>query len=116
MSLKALDEVLKASLAKEHDKLRERLGAEPWTVEKARKTLTKYEWELLQRDALSWALSLLEWRPIETAPRDGTAVLIWEAQVDCASVAWWELRCWWSADGERHPTHWRPIGPGPEAK
>jgi hypothetical protein len=81
------------------------------------------------------------WQPIETAPRDGTEVLVF---VDCATVriirlAWWDDgslwdhhgaespeadRGWWSYDtsvtqtkleGATAPTHWMPAPePPPE--
>jgi hypothetical protein len=76
-----------------------------------------------------------EWRPIETAPKDGTEVLVF---VDCATVpiirlAFWcdgefwqdhgyssqeEETGWWSyensvsqekLDGAVEPTHWMPA-------
>lgn len=71
-----------------------------------------------------------EWQPIETAPRDGTAVLLYEP--DCwmhpVWVAQWERggtyyregwRCFVAADGEEvlhpeKPTHWMPLPEPPE--
>jgi hypothetical protein len=68
----------------------------------------------------------MNWQPIETAPKDGTDILVC---FDCASVlvahiAWWcDLTDgdvgWWSyvrgsvtqemLDGYRAPTHWIPL-------
>jgi len=76
------------------------------------------------------------WQPIDTAPMDGTDIIV---GFDCATVwivhvAWWrngdefgatpEDRGWWSyvrgsvaqeqLDGYRTPTHWMPL-PEPPA-
>jgi hypothetical protein len=62
-----------------------------------------------------------EWHPIETAPKDGTLVLLhpsghWTADVnsDC-EVGYWDVDCEeWIAAGSRAddytgPTHWMPL-------
>ena len=69
----------------------------------------------------------MEWQPIETAPKDGTAVLVypptWRERT--ASVAVWDNdeyarkpRPYWRRDDdmgkvtysrERPPTHWMPL-------
>ena len=59
------------------------------------------------------------WMPIESAPRDGTALLAWRPGLLWPVAAqWadddqrWEL-CWnWDAI---HPTHWRPLPEPPVA-
>jgi len=63
-----------------------------------------------------------EWRPIESAPKDGTNVLGGYVGPDGNSVGemfWWEG--WWRTwDGTLHartiyyPTHWRPLPPPPQ--
>lgn len=68
-------------------------------------------------------LRLREWQPIETAPRDGTAILIFEPPRQSVQyevhaviqVAKWNVRgSWWvEAHGEGYetyePTHWMPL-------
>lgn len=73
------------------------------------------------------------WRPIETAPRDGTEILIWRDGIAAAPVAKWEFcgdevgflwvfdeaicigvdcgNLGWADDIEdgAMPTHWSPI-------
>jgi hypothetical protein len=58
-----------------------------------------------------------EWKPIETAPRDGSDVLIWcytgeigIAHFDYATFAWWHNLCEYP-----DPTHWMPLPPPPES-
>jgi hypothetical protein len=64
------------------------------------------------------------WRPIETAPKDGTRILVWrEAVVPgapyCDVTAWpknwtglWPTAYMHYADGHE-PTHWQPLPPLP---
>ena len=54
------------------------------------------------------ALEAVEWRPIESAPRDGSWVQLWgpDGYQGCG-------RCWRNIDFE-DATHWRPLGPTPE--
>ena len=75
------------------------------------------------------------WKPIESAPRDGTAILVyWHSphveehtvcDVNCAVSAWWseegengEWICYMDMpeDPTLHfdPTHWMPLPPPPE--
>jgi hypothetical protein len=66
-----------------------------------------------------------EWQPIETAPRDETAVLLyfpgsWET--DGVRVGWWHEGAWyeheWSSnpmtDFYEEPTHWMPLPHPPQ--
>lgn len=63
---------------------------------------------------------MTDWQPIDTAPKDGTPILVWNAGY-VAVMCWWE-RCWEYANGiqrywpradEREPTHWMPLPDAP---
>lgn len=63
------------------------------------------------------------WQPIETAPKDGTAVLVYDGQ-DMTTVKWcshwktWDLiECGsFASDGWTSGlTHWMPLPPPPSA-
>jgi len=83
-----------------------------------------------------------DWRPIETAPRDGTWVMLsggettegdypdelgeerkrpviakWERDLDDRFIDDGWVFCYWDGDwrdGYLHPTHWRPLPNPPE--
>lgn len=78
---------------------------------------------------------LLEWRPIETAPKDGTVILVWTTtridphdvefiarrgmeHADLAQISHWDDEDpsdqFWSLDTMGKPTHWMPLPRGPE--
>lgn len=79
---------------------------------------------------------LMVWRPIETAPKDGTRILVWtttDNDVDrqyvdevcdgdnfaCAQVSSWEgmpdsAGSWWNKELIGEPTHWMPLPGAPE--
>lgn len=59
------------------------------------------------------------WLPIESAPRDGTAVLLWSASGEETVVGEW-IKCaspYWftglSSDFGAAYTHWQPLPPPP---
>jgi hypothetical protein len=73
------------------------------------------------------------WQPIETAPRDGSRILVWFRTHGAVSVSWddpdgdtdskWAIWCVddfkhgpWSVRGYREgdDTHWMPLPDGPE--
>lgn len=66
------------------------------------------------------------WQPIETAPRDGTAILVGTAEND-PDCAWWANCTWfngWCSGGHRSdmygpgfdPTQWMPLPARPSLK
>jgi hypothetical protein len=74
---------------------------------------------------------LNEWQPIETAPKDGTVILLWSRYASHPTTAAWEGDRWvCQADGHSAiesqsdfgttyrefdvPSHWRPL-PAPPA-
>lgn len=74
----------------------------------------------------------MEWRPIESAPKDGTGVLLYGMPSEHAGVSWQKATvlsgyydkldgAWCSTtsawDGPFvKPTHWMPLPPAPKAK
>lgn len=95
----------------------------------------KFPWQEDCFETIRAALSEPEWRPISTAPRDGTEVLVMYMHVDTQVVHnafyaseedGWEPEDfgWWSyersevsrikLDGWMIPTHWRPLPPAPD--
>ena len=72
------------------------------------------------------------WLPIETAPKDGSKVLLWTDSTldpywcDCVGrrevehfqtvqTAWWNLDDGWEKELVGQPTHWMPLPPPPSA-
>lgn len=59
------------------------------------------------------------WQPIETAPKDGTRLLLHYAPRRLTKVGKWDAgSCYWSADQwlhEKAPTHWMPLPAPPHA-
>lgn len=69
------------------------------------------------------------WQPIETAPRDGSRILVWSARTGRTNVAkwdddsfakhpkpYWELESYRTMDArQRQPTHWMPMPAAPIA-
>lgn len=64
----------------------------------------------------------MKWQPIETAPKDGTCVLLFEpCQPIGASmeVGWYDsgLGAWYSMSGcALKPTHWLPLPEPPKGE
>ena len=64
------------------------------------------------------------WKPIETAPKDGTIILVgvWDYGPDIASASWngkfWDMELYgyqYCGDPEfSDPTHWMPLPAPPE--
>jgi len=74
---------------------------------------------------------MVEWRPIETAPRDGTLILCFypdRCGQDRLSLRYWAVGDWpssgrtegWSDQYRQirktEPTHWLPLPPAPGAE
>ena len=59
-----------------------------------------------------------QWQPIETAPKDGTVVLLGRADYYPKSGYWveHEFQDWWGWDRDRAcpPTHWMPLPEPPQ--
>lgn len=60
----------------------------------------------------------MEWQNIETAPKDGTRILVigglWDkVEIALADGEWWSMRRKQGASGP--PTHWMPLPPPPYA-
>lgn len=88
------------------------------------------------REAVKYLLSLVEWRPIETAPKDGSNILVCKIGHKYAYLARWEVdpgwawkgapQCWavYMADDDHYsmylepdwPTHWLPPTTPPTSK
>ena len=61
-----------------------------------------------------------DWLPIETAPRDGTKILVWRPRESNdyeahADVDAWMGKSWWHSRRAQQPTHWMPL-PMPPAE
>lgn len=81
----------------------------------------------------------MDWQPIETAPKDGTVVLIYQGKEECCCATakyvdtshkelevvgqkgkkviseWVEYTSgYWDADGFYDPTHWMPLPEPPK--
>ena len=57
-----------------------------------------------------------EWQPIETAPKDGTVILVFEPGCGMAIVSWKpKSRPNWHDDhgATMHPTMWMPLPDAP---
>lgn len=57
----------------------------------------------------------LEWKKINTAPRDGTPVDLWHKKGFRVTEVWWieEDKCWWYMRSDSEFSHWSHILPPP---
>lgn len=79
--------------------------------------IERYDLLTAIRAALT-AYEAMQWQPIETAPRDGTEVLIWNGtNCDVAHAAWFNddgSPNWFNNDTTVEPTHWMPLSTPPQ--
>lgn len=62
------------------------------------------------------------WQPIETAPKDGRLLLVFDRSGRGSMVAWYDLGSWqsheldspWGGNYCPTPTHWMPLPEPPE--
>ena len=55
------------------------------------------------------------WQPIETAPKDGTEILVWDGNEH--QILWWLDSVGWVGDDDftdKLPTHWQPLPAPPD--
>ena len=63
----------------------------------------------------------MEWKPIDTAPKDGTKILMFDGET-MQIVDWDKLDYWGTSDcgsgwrDEWYPTHWMPLPEAPNAE
>lgn len=73
-------------------------------------------------DAIARALAVIDagdWQPIESAPKDGTPVLLFDGKGihDGAWANYPHMPCWDWKDGQTaDPTHWKPLPAAPGSK
>lgn len=78
--------------------------------------------ERYAKTALTAALAAM-WQPIETAPKDGTDILVFRPRFDGNYIPqvgqdWWMRAsytgdCWAKSRADCQPTHWMPLPPAP---
>lgn len=58
----------------------------------------------------------MTWQTMDTAPKDGTEILLWDIK-NFAIVGYWHRVAdhWTSGDYALVPTHWMPLPEGPKA-
>ena len=62
---------------------------------------------------------MMEWQPIETAPKDGTRIIVADARNVWCNVSWEKMKRapdrWAAVFGPIpiEPTHWMPLPPPP---
>ena len=67
---------------------------------------------------------MTEWEPIETAPKDGTAILVcgryphYRKELAIIRIQWWDTQTdkWANVSDPIIPTHWMPLPDLPEEK
>jgi len=61
---------------------------------------------------------MLHWRPISTAPKDGTFILVWFDEAKQHHILWWFADHWRFKGSDIipvvYPTHWMPLPQPPK--
>lgn len=75
--------------------------------------------ELIEElDRLAEAEARKNWQSIETAPKDGTSVLVYDGHIWIAE--WYEtndrIKGWWAQDHSCNPTHWMHLPEPPNSE
>lgn len=81
--------------------------------DRAREALAAFERIVADRRALAQGNA---WRPIETAPKDGTRVMLWAAEWEGANSGCMFGTGWGQYDHiwKHQPTHWQPLPAAPD--
>lgn len=56
----------------------------------------------------------MKWRTIDTAPHDGTEIMIWDS-LGFIAIAYWDrfVSGWYDGEITYTPSHWMSLPPGP---
>lgn len=60
---------------------------------------------------------MMQWRPMATAPKDGTRILLWDYAANRAVIGWWAEEkgtLGWRGDLRGNPTLWMPLPDRPD--
>ncbi len=108
------------AIRKRHAELQgklERLGRHAGLIESAQHAHDDRGALLRLFDALTAMTSELDeptgWRPIDSAPKDGTAILGWCEPYGIRLLYWAMGDYWSSSDSIYEPTHWQPLPEAP---
>ena len=63
---------------------------------------------------------MMEWKDIESAPKNWTQIVAHDTATGTSHVTWWDGRKWYDPDNHYYsetepfyPTHWMPLPPPP---
>lgn len=65
--------------------------------------------------------AMSEWHDIDTAPKDGTTILVWRPRESDdypahVGIDFWQQNAWWRSRRHQTPTHWMPLPTAPIAR